>query len=201
MTEVRKVQKSEIANRFSILQPSKSAMVSASGINTRIEEKQLQGVTNRKGLTYSHTWLINVDAIPMEYMPCVLALFKENPDGVEYKQLNGFNLVIKARVNFGEDEPSLPMRGEEVKVLCDYIVSKEGEVLTHEKNIWLKDKPLYTVRDYRLQETSKSQTIAEIIAQMEERSQLPVDKTTEPAPTTKTTEPAPTPKATEENPF
>ena len=178
MAEVRKVTRKEIADKYTLLDSGVAEYCQASGINTEIVEKQLVGVANRKGLLYSHTYLVNVDAIPSEYMMSIVQLFKDNPEGVEYKQLNGFNLVIKMRVNHGEEEPELPMRGEKVKVSASTIVDKEGVTLTHDKHPYLKGLPLYTVRDYRIATSTKARSLSDAFAQMEERSELPIAKTT-----------------------
>ena len=139
--EIRTLNPSAVFSRFKPAQAGVVCVAKASGINNRIEEKAL--LSNPK---YSHTWLMNLDAVPMDYAKALKGLVAAYPNGIPYDKLNGFNVVIKVRVDVGEPDPQLLMRGEEVKFVMSSLVSKEGEILTHNTNQFLAGLPLYEVR-------------------------------------------------------
>jgi hypothetical protein len=190
MSEVNKVTKNEVFSRYAVAVPNKAFKASASGINTKYVEPKLQGI-ERRGKTYSHTWLVNVDVIPSDYAGALVKLFASNPDGLEWRQLNGYNLVIKMRVNRGDAEPELPLRGEQIKMVISKIVTKDGITLTHDKNVLLKGKPHYEVKSYQLLESVEALSMSDYVDSP--RQELPMQDAVETAPvkTSVNTEQAP----------
>ena len=149
--------------RYAPVSTNTPAVVKASGVNTMFIEPELAKASR----TYSHTWLINIDAITYDYAEVVIGLIEA---GCEWPALNGATLVIRHRVNHGMPDPVLPFRGQEVNISGPVAMYNKGVAMTGRATTKtgavnpFAGLPKYDIASYTLVEPKKALSFAELRA-------------------------------------
>jgi hypothetical protein len=118
----------------------------------RYNEKRIADVSE----AYSHSYIINYEAIEQRKLNDVLSVVK-GKDSVAAESLNNLLFAHVVHVNKGQKEPSLPMKGEKVRVLLAYALDKEGQlVFGKDSNGEITEDLVLNVRDYQVDTTETS---------------------------------------------
>lgn len=126
------VTKAKIQSDYRIIAPGK-IIVKATGRNTTWHNTNLADSSE----TYSHSILVNFFGIEERKQQAVNEIFqvKDEEGNITYKnevdlgELRNMLFVHQIIVNEGQEDPKLPMAGEEVELLVEQATDKTGELI------------------------------------------------------------------------
>lgn len=124
-----KISKSKIENEYLFIDSPKSKVSLAVAQNVSEKHK----VTDDQG---REKYIVNFKAIADDQIGEVLDKFA-NSDEIPVEELNGLTLTGSIWVNDGQ-APQLPMRGEKVDCIIDYVKDRQGDQVLRVTNLALK---------------------------------------------------------------
>ncbi len=123
MTSGIKFRRTQLAGYKPVLEPNKYKLI----VQNNVSEK------NRYSENGRDRYIVSLKAIAKDQIEAVKTLFADTEE-VAIEETNGLFLTGAIWVN-GDEQPALPMKGEEVEVAVDYVVSREGEEVLRVTNM------------------------------------------------------------------
>jgi hypothetical protein len=139
--------------------------------NRYVNENILEGSRKRvasgeSNNLYSHSILINLKAVEGRKAQSFIQALESAGEFIDVAYLKNLTMVYAVHLNEGQDKPTdkIPMRNQEVEIVCDWAVDTETGELVPDVN----GDSILNITDIKLPGAFKATSFANIISKVEE---------------------------------